>query len=136
MGFYERERVFPQGAHSLFFAMKRVDVFMPSKLERDFQSGLIKELELIFPGCIILKNDPNYIQGFPDLTVLWGEHWALLECKRYINARRQANQKYYIDVASEMSFGAFIFPENKEKVLNDLQQAFRDRRPARVSRRK
>jgi len=109
---------------------------MPSKLERDFQSSLIKELQELFPGCIITKNDPNYIQGIPDLTILWNGHWALLECKKSAKEVRQPNQEYYIDSASEMSFGAFIFPENKEKVLNDLQQAFRDRRPARVSRRK
>ncbi len=96
------------------------------KLERDFQPNLIKELNALFPGCVVLKNDPNYIQGFPDLTVLYRDHWALLECKRYENARRQANQKYYIDMASEMSFGSFIFPENKQEVLHDLQQAFRD----------
>ena len=96
------------------------------KPERDFQPNLIKELKSLFPGCVVLKNDPNYIQGFPDLTVLYRDHWALLECKRYEDARRQANQKYYIDLASKMSFGSFIFPENKQEVLHDLQQAFRD----------
>ena len=96
------------------------------KPERDFQPNLIKELKALFPGCIVLKNDPNYIQGFPDLTVLYRGNWALLECKRYEDARRQANQKYYIDLASKMSFGSFIFPENKQEVLHDLQQAFRD----------
>ena len=94
--------------------------------ERDFQPNLIKELKSLFPGCVVLKNDPNYIQGIPDLTVLYRGHWALLECKRYEDARRQANQKYYIDLASKMSFGSFIFPENKQEVLHDLQQAFRD----------
>ena len=97
-----------------------------TKPERDFQPNLIKELKLLFPGCIVLKNDPNYIQGIPDLTVLYRGRWALLECKRYEDARRQANQKYYIDMASKMSFGSFIFPENKQEVLHDLQQAFRD----------
>lgn len=96
------------------------------KLERDFQPKLIKELKELFPGCIITKNDPNYIQGIPDLTVIYGTHWAMLECKRYEDAEKQANQKYYIDRASEMSFGSFIFPENKQEVLHDLQQAFRD----------
>lgn len=97
-----------------------------AKLERDFQPNLIKELKALFPGCIIMKNDPNYIQGIPDLTILYNGHWALLECKRYEDARKQANQKYYVDKASGMSFGSFIFPENKQEVLNDLQQAFRD----------
>jgi hypothetical protein len=106
------------------------------KKESSFQKGLINKIEELFPDCIIMKNDPNYIQGIPDLLILHGDKWASLECKKSANEVRQPNQKFYIDSASEMSFGAFIFPENKEKVLNDLQQAFRDRRPARVSRRK
>ncbi len=106
------------------------------KAEREFQQNLIKELKALFPGCIVLKNDPNYIQGIPDLTVLYRGHWAMLECKQYEDASKQANQKYYIDKASEMSFGSFIFPENKQEVLYDLQQAFRDRRPTRFPRSK
>ena len=38
--------------------------------EGDFQSKLIKEIKTIFPGSFVLKNDPNYIQGFPDLLIL------------------------------------------------------------------
>ena len=39
------------------------------RLERDFQAKLIKELKVMFKGCIIVKNDPNYIQGIPDLLI-------------------------------------------------------------------
>ena len=97
-------------------------------LERDFQSALIRELKDIFPGCIVLKNDPEYIQGFPDLTILFGKRWALLECKRSENESRRPNQEYYILKANQMSFARFIYPENKEEVLRELQQAFRARR--------
>jgi len=97
-------------------------------LESEFQSGLKKELEALFPGCIILKNDPNYMQGIPDLLVLWGNKWAALEAKRAFNSRRQPNQPYYVQLMDEMSFAAFINPENKEDVLRDLQHAFRPRR--------
>lgn len=97
-------------------------------LERDFQKNLIKELKMIFPGCMVLKNDPNYIQGVPDLTVLYQDKWAFLECKQsekaYLNDQ-QPNQDFYILWASENSFGRFIYPENKEEVLNELQQAFK-----------
>lgn len=72
-----------------------------------------------------MKNDANYIQGIPDLTVLWNNKWALLECKRETEARKRPNQQYYIDIGKRMSFAAFIYPENEEEVLNDLQQAFR-----------
>lgn len=92
--------------------------------ESQFQARLIQKLKVMFPGCIVLKNDANYIQGFPDLTVLWKERWALLECKRTSEAHKQPNQQYYIDRGNELSFARFISPENEEEVLYDLQQAF------------
>ena len=39
-------------------------------LENKFQANLIKELKARFPDCIVMKNDPTYIQGIPDLLVL------------------------------------------------------------------
>ena len=92
--------------------------------ESDFQARLIRKLKTMLPGCIVLKNDPCYIQGFPDLTVLYGKHWAILECKRSANAPRQPNQEYYVKLAGDMSFGRFVSPENEEEVLRDIQQAF------------
>ena len=91
-------------------------------LERDFQAKLVKELNNRFPGCLVYKNDTR--QGLPDLTVLYKNHWALLECKRDEKAVHQKNQDYYISTANDMSFARFIFPENREEVLNELQQAF------------
>ena len=92
--------------------------------ESAFQHQLIEELRAIFPGCIVLKNDPNYLQGVPDLLILWGNHWAMLECKRSESAPHRPNQEYYVNLLDEMSFASFIYPENKEAVLNDLQHAF------------
>ena len=96
--------------------------------ESKFQSDLIKELELIFPGCIIFKNDATYIQGIPDLTILYKDKWALLECKKAIDAPHRPNQDYYVNMLNNMSFSAFIYPENKEEVLNEIQRAFGLRR--------
>lgn len=93
------------------------------KLERNFQASLIKELKSIFPGAVVLKNDPNYIQGFPDLLILYRDRWAALECKRSSSASSRPNQRYYVDLLNKMSYSAFICPENKEGVLNELQQA-------------
>ena len=95
------------------------------KLERDFQSGLIKELERLFPGCLVMKLDANYIQCIPDLLILYGERWAVLECKRSAKAARRPNQEHYISRLDEMSFSRFVYPENREEVLHELQQAFR-----------
>ena len=96
---------------------------MPS--ESVFQSKLIRELKSLFPEAIVLKNDPNYLQGFPDLTVLCGHTWAVLDPKVNKNAPRQPNQEYYVELADIMSYGSFIYPENKEEVLSELQRAFR-----------
>ena len=93
-------------------------------LENRFQSNLIKELKLIFPGCIVIKNDSSYIQGIPDLLVLYKNKWASLENKKSANAKRQPNQEYYVNKMNEMSFSRFICPENKDDVLNDLKKIF------------
>ena len=93
------------------------------RLERDFQAKLIKELKGMFKGCIIVKNDPNYIQGIPDLLILYNDRWAALEVKKSATAHHQPNQEYYVDLMDQMSFAAFIYPENKEEILYELQQA-------------
>ena len=105
------------------------------KLERDFQRNLIKELKDIFVGCIIMKNDSSYIQGIPDLLILYKNKWAALEGKKSKNATHQPNQEYYVDLMNQMSFAAFIYPENKEEILDELQQTFKPRRATRISRR-
>ena len=94
------------------------------KLERDFQAELIKELKHRFEGCIVMKNDASYIQGIPDLIVLYKNKWATLECKRSATASKRPNQEYYVERMDEMSFSRFICPENKEEVLDDLERAF------------
>lgn len=93
--------------------------------ENEFQSKLIKELKTIFPDCIVMKNDAGYIQGIPDLLVLYNNKWASLECKQSATAHKQPNQEYYVGRMNKMSFSRFICPENKETVLYELQQTFR-----------
>lgn len=94
------------------------------KRESAFQNALIRTIKNLLPGCIVLKLDPNYIQGIPDLLVLHGITWAALECKRSEDAPHQPNQDYYIDKMSSMSFGAFIYPENMQQVLKDMINHF------------
>lgn len=93
-------------------------------LEREYQAKLIKKLGRLFPGCFILKNDSSYLQGIPDLLVLYKDRWAMLEVKPSGNASFQPNQEYYLRMLNEMSFAAVIYPSNESDVFRDLQQAF------------
>jgi hypothetical protein len=92
--------------------------------ESAFQAKLIREIKKRFPGAIVLKNDPNYIQGFPDLTVLYKDRWAVLEIKQSEKASHQPNQDFYILQADKMSVGRFVYPENMMEVLDDLARSF------------
>ena len=92
-------------------------------LERAFQGRLIRNIKKDLPGCIVLKTDPNYLQGFPDLLILHGQKWAALEVKRDANARHQPNQDYYVDRLAKMGYAAFINPENERKIRNDIRKA-------------
>jgi len=103
-------------------------------LENKFKTRLIGKIEIMLPGCIIFHLDPNEIQGAPDLLILYEDKWAVLEGKKTLTARRQPNQDYYIERMNNMSFARFIYPENEEEVLDELQQAFRVRRPTRLSK--
>lgn len=104
-------------------------------LENRFKTNLIREIEEMFPGCIVMHFDPNEIQGAPDLLILYKDTWAALEGKKQEDSSHRPNQDYYIDIMNNMSYAAFIYPENKEEVLDELYQTFKSRRPARVSRR-
>lgn len=92
-------------------------------LESKFQASLIKEIKRRLPGCIVLKNDALYMQGVPDLLILYKDRWGTLEVKKSETATHQPNQDYYVETMNDMSFSAFIFPENKEDVLNDLERS-------------
>lgn len=93
-------------------------------LESKFQSELIKEIKTRYPGAVVLKTDPNYIQGFPDLLILWGKHWSALECKQTEHSHVQPNQEFYIDFLNRMSFASFITPAMKDEVLHAMERSF------------
>lgn len=94
------------------------------KREADFQHALIAEIKDRWPTALVLKNDANYIQGIPDLTVFYHDRWAMLECKRSANEPHQKNQDYFVAMLNGMSFARFIYPENMEDVLFDMDSHF------------
>lgn len=102
-------------------------------LESPFKRKLIKQIKDLYPGAIILKTNANDLQGIPDQLILYGDRWAAFEAKRSRTAEHQANQDYYVELFDQMSFARFVYPENKEEFLDELQQALRHRRRTRIS---
>lgn len=103
--------------------------------EGSYQKYIIDTLKDMFPDCVVLKNDSSYQQGIPDLIVLWHDRWAMLEVKPRATASQRPNQDWWVDALNDMSFAAFIYPENERVVLDALQRSFTSRRPALVSKR-
>lgn len=104
--------------------------------ESKFQSNLIHKIKDRFPGCIVMKNDSSYIQGIPDLTILYEDRWAALEVKKSAKAKHRPNQDLYVEKMNRMSYAAFIYPENESEVLDGMARSFEVRRATRLSKRK
>ena len=92
--------------------------------ERRYQHRLIEKIKKRFEGCMVLKNDCSYIQGIPDLIILYKKHWAALEVKKKTTSPKRPNQEHYISVMDEMSFARFISPEVEQEVLNEMERSF------------
>ena len=93
-------------------------------LESTFQADTIALIKHLLPGVRCLKNDPGYQQGIPDFSIFYGTSWAWLEFKKSANEVAQPNQAFFIQWAEENSFGAFIHPENRDAVLEDMVYYF------------
>ena len=93
-------------------------------LERDYQKKLVKKLQDVFPGCIVLKNDAQLKQGIPDLLVLYNDKWVALEVKKSETAIHGPNQDLKVQKMNEMSYAAFIYPENEEKIFSEMKEVF------------
>lgn len=93
--------------------------------ESDFKKEVANEIKKMLPGCIIAHLNPTEIQGIPDLLILHNNKWATLEGKKSAKEHHQPNQDHYVEKMNDMSFSRFIYPENKEEVLDDLQRTLR-----------
>lgn len=93
--------------------------------ESKFQRDLVRDLKVMFPGCFIQRNPPDQTQGIPDLLILYGPKWAMLEVKAAHDSPTRPNQPHYVSTFDRMSFAAFIYPENKERILIELQDYLR-----------
>lgn len=101
--------------------------------ESKYQAELKKKIERMLPGCVIFEGDASKTQGVPDLTILYQHRWAMLEVKTSANAPQQPNQDYWVEHYDDMSYAAFIYPENEEEILDELQRTLRSSGQTRVS---
>ena len=104
-------------------------------LEGPYKTHLIKRIRNeVLPGSIVLKNDANYMQGIPDISVFYWDRYGMLEVKTSPPAPSdfEPNQKWYISLFAGWAFGACIYPENEEEVLRELQSALQSDGQARL----
>lgn len=107
---------------------------MATQGEGKYKTDLTKRIYELFGRevCDVIILDSR--QGLPDrLVVFEGGFWAFLEAKVSPTAKRQPNQSYYVERFGRMCFAAFIYPENEEAVLHELQQEYQHHREARLS---
>jgi len=90
--------------------------------ENMFQRKIIQRLKVEFPECVVMKQDPTYKQGIPDLVVFYHDKYAMLECKKSANASHQPQQDYYISKFNSWSYASFIYPENVDQVFKELSE--------------
>jgi hypothetical protein len=91
-------------------------------LESQFKRRFKDRLEEVFPGCVILDIDPINNRSMPDTIFLYDRFWAALEFKKSINSSKRPNQEYWITELAEMSAAYFVYPENQEEVMSELQK--------------
>lgn len=91
--------------------------------EGAFKKDLKDEIAERLPDSIVTLLDPTYTQGIPDIVVFYKNRWATLEAKVDAKAKHRPNQDLYVETMNNMSFSAFIYPENAEEVLNALAQS-------------
>jgi len=96
------------------------------KKESEFKSELYKEIRECLPGSEVLINDANYIQGIPDATVIFPNgRYVLLEGKKTSSSKKRPNQGYYVEESPLSNNAMFVYPENKDEVLSELERRYR-----------
>ena len=97
--------------------------------EGNFKKKLIKDIKKEFPGCIVTKLEADYCNGIPDILILHKDKWATLEAKKNkgeVTKERENKlaQDHYVAKMNSMGYSSYVYPENKEEVLNELKVHF------------
>ena len=95
--------------------------------ESKFKTNLYKEIREECPGTEVIINDPTQLQGFPDATVLFPNgKYMLLEGKREEDANRQPNQEYYVNQSPLAPNAHFVYPENKNEIMEKVKRRYKE----------
>lgn len=90
--------------------------------EAEFKKKVIKWLKA--KGCEVFKMNPG--AGVPDATedllFLKEGFWGFLECKKSKNAKHRPGQDKTVARHNEMSYSAFCYPENWDKIQKELEK--------------
>ena len=92
--------------------------------ESAFKHRIKQRIRELLPGCFMHEMKAG-AQGIPDTLIIFKDHWAFLEFKRSADAPHRPNQDYYINLFNTMGFASFIFPQNKDEVLQRLVLYFK-----------
>ena len=101
---------------SLFVPSSKSHVIIP------FSSNLAYS----FSWLIIEFANANRRNGIPDVIIFYKKKHARLETKRSKDASKRQLQEYYIEYFNKQGiYAAFLMPENKEEVFNELRRYFK-----------
>ncbi len=94
-------------------------------LESEFKKRTIQRIKDRLPSLDLdFINTKPFNRSMPDTFVIGPWCWAALEFKRSEDADQQANQDYHIERLNRKGYARFVFPENVEEVLDDLEAVF------------
>lgn len=96
---------------------------MARQREGRFKDTAKKIIFQRYPGCYMHEMKCGD-QGIPDTLLLYNEYWALLEFKDSADAAHQPNQDWYVEKFNNMGFSAFVYPENFDDILEELDRWF------------
>ncbi len=92
-------------------------------LENLFKKYVKKRIIDRFPNLDLDFITPTN-RSMPDMIIIAPIVWAALEFKRSEGASLRPNQDYHIMRLNEKGYATFVFPENVEEVLDELEILF------------
>ena len=92
-------------------------------LESQFKRRVIQTIKDMLPEI-----DLDFIESdnrsMPDTYILGPGIWAALEFKASDKAPRRPNQEWHINRLNAKGYARFVYPENLEEVLDELERLF------------